>query len=127
MRRCRPERSEGVPLRGSPEPAPPESQHPTGDLSISHATPPPGVQSRGAPGGVTGGHAGGAPEKEGGKAKAKAILCTVWNQALVHGMQVEFSYFMLCTSPEVVHLASVILKEHSVYVVAESRLWGCTA
>ena len=110
MRRCLPERSEGVPLRGSPDPAPPESQHPNGDLSISHASPPPGMQSRGAPGGVSWGHAGGAPEKEGGRAKAraKAILCTVWNQALVHGMQVEFSYFMLSTSPEVVCLASVI-------------------
>lgn len=116
MRRCRPERSERVPLRGSPEPAPPESQHPSRDLSISHASPPPGVQSGGAPGGVTGGHAGVAPEKEGGKAKAKAILCPVWNQALVHGIQVEFSYFMLSISPEVVRLASVILKEQSVYV-----------
>ena len=57
-----------------------------------------------------------APEKEGGKAKAKAILCPVWNQALVHGIQVEFSYFMLSISPEVVRLASVILKEQSVYV-----------
>lgn len=56
----------------------------------------------------------------------EAVLGIMWSHVWVHGMSREFSCLILSTSPEMVCLASVILKQHSVWGAAMSPDSGAT-